>query len=500
MDAFSRPVNRRATVQERALAEIRVIVIGAGMGGLSAALALSGRTQVSVIERGTGPGGKMRETRIGARPIDIGPTVLTMKWVFDELFARAGADFDAEVPAERLAVLARHGWRDGSRFDLLADTAMSIEAVAAFAGSGEAARFANFLAEATRIYDTLRDSFLCAPAPDLLRMMRAAGPFKLLQIDPFTSYWTALGRYFHDPRLRQLFARYATYCGSSPFKAPATLMLIAHVEKAGVWAPREGMAGLARAAARLAEKRGAAFRFNETVGEILVDRGRIAGVVTASGERIAADAVILNGDVAALSGGSFGSAASAAAAPRSSRSQSAITFALSAAPSGFDLERHNVFFSSDYRAEFDAVFDRREVPGEPTTYVWAPPAPHNGARPLFCLVNAPVDARIPATQMLDRAREAMLAQLGACGLTLSVQSISTMTPADFAHDYPGTDGAIYGAPSHGWRATFERPGVRTRISGLYLAGGSVHPGPGVPMAALSGMAAATCLMNDFGLT
>lgn len=483
-----------------ALAEKRVIVIGAGMGGLSAALVLSGRARVTVLERAAGPGGKMRAAIVGGRAIDIGPTVLTMKWVFDELFARAGADFDAEVPADRLPVLARHGWRDGSRFDLFAEDAASIEAVTAFAGREEAARFSGFLVEARRIFETLRESFLRAPAPDMGRMMRAAGPLRLLKIDPFTTYWAALGRYFHDARLRQLFARYATYCGSSPFKAPATLMLIAHVEKAGVWSPRDGMAGLARAAARVAGARGAAFRFNEAAAEICIDQGRVAGVVAASGERLAADAVVLNGDVSALGGGLFGSAAAAAAPAAAARSQSAITFALSSQASGFDLDRHNVFFSGDYKAEFDAVFDRREVPREPTTYVWAPPAPTAGPRPLFCLVNAPADARGPAPGTIDRVREAMLAHLRACGLTLDVTSAQAMTPADFARDYPGTDGAIYGAPSHGWRATFARPGVRTRVPGLYLAGGSVHPGPGVPMAALSGMAAATCLMSDFGLT
>lgn len=469
------------------------------MGGLSAALSLAGRAAVTVVERGAGPGGKMREAVIDGRAIDIGPTVLTMKWVFDELFARAGADFDADVPAERLSILARHGWRDGSKFDLLADERASVDAVAAFSGREEAARFAQFLAEARRIYETLRESFLRAPAPAISRMIRAAGPLKLLRIDPFTTYWAALGRHFHDPRLRQLFARYATYCGSSPFSAPATLMLIAHVEKAGVWAPREGMAGLARAAARLAERRGVAFRYNEAIAEISVDGGRVSGAVAAGGERLGADAVVFNGDVSALGAGLLGAGAAKAAPPRSPRSQSAITFALSAAASGFPLDRHNVFFSGDYRAEFDAVFDRREAPREPTAYVWAPAAAAAGPRPLFCLVNAPAGSP-PQADIIGRARESLLAQLRACGLSLDIKSETVMTPADFARDYPGTDGAIYGAPAHGWRATFERPGVRTRIPGLYLAGGSVHPGPGVPMAALSGMAAATCLMTDFGLT
>ena len=336
-------------------------------------------------------------------------------------------------------------------------------------------------------------------ALDMLRMMASAGPLNLLKIDPFSTYWNALGRYFRDPRLVQLFGRYATYCGSSPFRAPATLMLIAAVEKAGVWAPAEGMAGLARAAARLAARNGAVFRYREEAAEVLTDNSRVSGVRLSSGERIAADAVILNADAGAVAAGLLGAAAAGAVPAARARSQSGVTFTFAAQASGFRLDRHNVFFSRDYKAEFDAVFERAAAPAEPTTYVWAPSA--GAARqPLFCLVNAPASGARFTEEDAARVRDRMIEHLAACGLKLDVAAEAAMTPAGFAKDYPGTDGAIYGAPSHGWRATFARPGVRTRIRGLYLAGGSVHPGPGVPMAALSGMAAATCLMNDFALT
>jgi 1-hydroxycarotenoid 3,4-desaturase len=469
------------------------------MGGLAAALSLARRAEVTVLERAAHPGGKMRDIKIGGARIDIGPTVLTMKWVFDDLFSRAGADFDAEVPAQRLDCLARHGWRDGSRFDLLSDDRAAADAVGVFAGAEEMRGFVRFLADARRIYDMLRDSFLRAPAPDMLGMIASAGPLKLLKIDPFSTYWTALQRYFRDPRLVQLFGRYATYCGSSPFRAPATLMLIAAVEKAGVWAPIEGMAGLARAAARLAETNGARFRYGEQAAEVLTDGARVSGVRLSSGERIAADAVILNADAGAVAAGLLGAGAARAVPAVRARSQSAVTFTFAAAASGFTLDRHNVFFSRDYKAEFDAVFTQGAAPMEPTTYVWAP-SPSGGVQPLFCLVNAPASGASFTAENAARARERMIDHLAACGLKLDVAAESAMTPAGFAQDYPGTDGAIYGAPSHGWRATFERSGVRTKIRGLYLAGGSVHPGAGVPMAALSGMAAATCLMNDFALT
>ncbi len=499
LDAFQKPVNRAHCRKARKLPEKRVIVVGAGMGGLAAALTLSSRASVTVLERAAKPGGKMRSMVIDGEPIDIGPTVLTMKWVFDELFAAAGLEFDSLVTTRRLDVLARHGWRDGSMFDLLADERAATDAVGRFAGAAEAKGFARFTADSARIFTTLRDSFLRAPAPDMARLIAGAGPFRLLKLDPFTSYWQALGRYFNDARLKQLFARYATYCGASPFKAPATLMLIAHVERVGVWVADGGMAGLARTIADCAASKGAVFHFGQHVAEVLVENGRVVGVMTAAGERFDADAVIVNADAAAIASGALGSAAASAApgGANRARSQSALTFALAAVPSGFALDRHNVFFSNDYRAEFDSVFERREIPAQPTTYVWAPTRGR-----LFCLVNAPANggSHTYSAQEIDVCRRRMLDHLQACGLTMAVKISMAMTPADFARDYPGTDGALYGAPSHGWQATFQRPGVKTRVPGLYLAGGSVHPGPGVPVAALSGLAAAKCLMSDFGLT
>lgn len=482
------------------LADRNIIIIGAGMGGLAAAMMLAGRAKVTVLERRDGPGGKMRDIAIGGTRTDIGPTVLTMKWVFEELFAAAGANFDCEVPSLRLDILARHGWRDGSRLDLLADDQAAVDAIGVFAGVNEARGFRRFVTDARRIEDTLRCSFLRAPAPDMIRLVSDAGLMKVMRIDPFSTYWSALNRYFRDPRLMQLFGRYATYCGSSPFKAPATLMLIAAVEKAGVWAPEDGMAGLARAVANLAAARGAAIRYREEATEVIVEYGRAAGVRIATGERLSADAVIVNADASAVAAGLLGASAEKIVKGPYERSQSAVTFAFAATAKGFPLEHHNVFFSSDYRAEFDAVFVAGMAPAEPTTYIWSPEGSISESQALFCLVNAPALGASFSEHETMRAKERMIEHLLACGLSLDIAQSTTMTPADFARDYPGTDGAIYGAPSHGWRATFKRPGVRTRLPGLYLAGGSVHPGPGVPMAALSGMSAARCLMKDFGLT
>ena len=229
----------------------------------------------------------------------------------------------------------------------------------------------------------------------------------------------------------------------------------------------------------------------------------------ADGQRIDADAVICNGDSNAVATGLFGDIGAAVkpTAP-GERSLSALTWAALTVPEGFPLLRHSVFFSGDYRAEFDAL-KRGRLPTEPTVYVCAQDRADTDAAPstperLLCLVNAPAtgDAGQPTPEEIARCAERTLHQLRRCGLTLRFDPPTTVTtaPAQFGTLFPATGGALYGPNAHGWAASFRRPGARTKLPGLYLAGGSTHPGPGVPMAALSGRLAASALMADLAST
>lgn len=496
----------------RTLTSDRIVVIGAGVAGLVAALrlALEG-FEVVLVERAETPGGKMRRIEIDGCPIDAGPTVFTMRWVFDEIFAAAGTSLDRELSLQPVDVLARHAWGPHERLDLFADETRSAEAIGEFAGAAEARRYRAFCQRARQVYETLEVPFIRAAEPSPVSLVRAAGLRglgKLWQVSPFAQLWQTLGQYFHDTRLRQLFGRYATYCGASPFGAPATLMLIAHVEQNGVWLVQDGMYRIAQTLAGLATYHGARFRYGEEASEILVAGGRVSGVRLASGERIGADAVVVNADAAALARGRFGAAVSQAvpAVPRSKRSLSAVTWALLAETEGFPLIRHNVFFSGDYASEFDDIFQRGRLPVAPTVYVCAqdrgdahdPDA--RGHERLLCLVNAPAlgDIRDFDRSEIEQCEKSSFGLLERCGLHIKrrpAQSRVT-TPAAFERLFPATGGALYGQALHGWKTSFNRPGARTPIAGLYLAGGSVHPGPGVPMAALSGQLAAACVTED----
>ena len=488
----------------------RVIVVGAGMGGLSAAidLAVAG-FEVTVVEAAEAPGGKVRTVLVGGRPVDAGPTVFTMRWVFDELFAAAGHDLDRELTLQPAEILARHAWRDGSRLDLFADLEKTAAAIGEFAGPRDADGYRRFCGRSREVYDTLLEPFIRSERPSPLGLVRAVGLRNigaLWRTAPFRNLAGALGSYFADPRLRQLFGRYATYVGTSPYLAPATLMLIAHVEKTGVWRVEGGMRSVAAALQRVARARGALFRCGTAVAEIGVSGGRVHGVRLADGEQLPADAVVFAGDSSALGAGLLGEAARVAAPvvapPR--RSLSALTWCLCARASGFPLSHHNVFFSDDYRAEFTDLFGSARIPADPTVYVCAQDRGPGESRAvadaerLLVLINAPARGDVELTDPQPHFARAQ-SLLNDCGLDLVAESAVVTGPDGFARLYPGSGGALYGRANHGPFASFARGGPATAIDGLYLAGGTVHPGAGVPMAALSGRLAARRVAADLGL-
>lgn len=498
-----------------AVKDNQTIVIGAGIGGLVSAALLSARgLSVTVIEKEKVPGGKVRQLNVEGAAVDAGPTVFTMRSVIDDIFEAAGAVTSDYLKLERADTLARHAWGRDEQLDLFSDPEKSADAIGAFAGAKAARGFRSFSAEAKRIFDILDKPFLQNTKTYPPGLMWRIGLWRvkaLLDIRPYESIWKVLGEHFDDPRLRQLFGRYTTYCGSSPFHTPATLMLISHVESQGVWKINGGMNALAHAIETVARNNGARFRYGDAVSEIQTSHSKVSGVRLASGETISAQSVICNADPAALGSGLFGETAKSAArvTPSSKRSLSAMVWLAKTKTSGFTLDHHNVFFSADYAAEF-ADIKTGKPPSEPTVYVCAL---DRGAtdRPvgdaerrqtperLQIIVNAPAngDSKNYDIKERERCTSNMLKRLNACGLELDDPlPHKLVTPNDFSTLFPATGGALYGRASHGWAASFLRPGSRTRIRGLYCAGGATHPGAGVPMAALSGRLASEAVIAD----
>lgn len=494
-----------------------VIIIGSGIGGLVSAALLSARgLPVILLEKEATPGGKVRQLDVAGAMVDGGPTVFTMRPELADMFEAAGARLEDHVTLEKADVLARHAWDDSETLDLFADQEKSVDAIGRFAGAQAAKGYRSFSAEAARIYDTIEHSFMKNTKAYPLTLMWRVGWWRLnamRAIRPYDTMWNALGEHFADPRLRQLFGRYATYCGSSPFETPATLMLIAHVEAQGVWKIKGGISALAKALANVGANNGAHIRYNTGVREILVSGGKASGVVLENGERLAASSVICNADPSALGSGFFGEAARTALRPmpENKRSLSAMVWLINAESSGFDLEHHNVFFSDDYTKEF-ADISAGGAPQRPTSYVCAldrgaempdGAAINTGtsgkAERFQVIVNAPAngDTKTYSGQEREKCTRNMLDSLSKCGLELEHPlPHQLVTPNEFAQLFPATGGALYGRASHGWAASFLRPGCRTRIKGLYCAGGGTHPGAGVPMAALSGKIASAAVLSD----
>jgi len=485
----------------------RILIIGAGIGGLAAAvrLAASGR-RVEILERHDWAGGKMRTLPSSAGPVDAGPTVLTLRGVFDDLFACAGTRLADHVTLQPLPLLARHFWSDGTTLDLTGSVGANRAAISAAFGTDAGADFLRFERETRALFRAFEAPVMRAAAPSFLGSAQAALRAPLLSpwLVPGRKLDTILRARFREPRLRQLFGRYATYVGGNPLQAPAVLGLIWQAEGAGVWAVKGGMAALARALVKVFEGLGGQIHFGAEVAEILTEKGAVRGVRLADGVDLPCAQIVHNGDPAALGH----MLPSAPLGPRQTqpRSLSAQVWTIAAqvetgriGPS--DLAYHNVFFADDPAMEFGPLA-RGETPASPTIYVCAQDRatgrPTGQERFQFILNAPPVsdtpqpkDAPCPL-HPFDR-----LAQFG---LTLSPRAHPaphTLTqPQDFAGLFPHSQGALYGLSPDGPMATFQRPVARTKIKGLYLAGGGVHPGAGVPMAALSGQHAAAALQSD----
>jgi 1-hydroxycarotenoid 3,4-desaturase len=488
------------------------------MGGLASAARLSALGHdVTVIEKEASVGGKARRVTVDGELIEAGPTVFTMRDVYDGIFRGCGERLEDHVTVRRAEVLARHAWGSdhpggAGRLDLFADPLRSEAAIGDFAGREAALGYRRFRAATRRMHDILdepmmRGDNVSSPLPLLWRIgLHRLDAFAAMR--PHTNMWKALAEFFPDPRLRQLFGRYATYCGSSPFAAPATLMLIAHVEARGVWLIEGGIHSLARALHTVCAARGVTFRFGTAVSEIEVANGRASGVRLVDGSRIGADAVICNADPNALATGQLGEGAMRAvrALPAQKRSLSAMVWFAHAQTDGFDMTHHNVVFSPDYGREFAEIADGR-IPSDPSVYVCAQDRSARqergpeitGRERLQIIVNAPAngDTHTYSSEEIEQCTRAMTRRLARCGLTLERDMPSQVaSPTDWNRLYPATGGALYGRASHGSAASFLRQGQRTRLPGLYCAGGATHPSAGVPMAALSGLLAAKTASAD----
>ena len=487
----------------------RVAVIGGGLGALSGAIRLARQGfSVQLFEKNPKIGGKVNEVVLGDYRFDTGASLLTMPFVIDELFEFAGfkrSDYLDFVPIDPIC---RYFFPDGSAMDASADKKKMEDAIAQLS-LDDVEAYERFLKYTERIHDLTAEIFMFTPIHEFKKLMKPQHfrtLFRLHQIDPFRTVHQSVSRFFSDPRLVQLFDRYATYNGSDPFQAPATLNIIPYIEYGlGGYYVTDGIYRLIDALAAIARELDVQIHTSAAVEKICHDDRRANGVQV-NGERIKADYVLCGADaVVAYNKLIDGHQSRRERLKRLEPSLSGMVFLWGVSAKHPKLAHHNIVFSSDYDAEFKQIFKHRQVPDEPTIYIAitskadATHAPTDGEN-WFVLLNMPYLApgQIWGKEK-DRMRSVVLDKLKRLGFDIAdrIEVEQIYTPEDFSELYASNRGSIYGISSNSKTTAFKRIPNRSRIlDGLYFAGGSVHPGGGIPLVILSGKMAATLIAED----
>jgi phytoene desaturase len=472
------------------------VVIGAGLGGLACAARLASQGHdVTVVESGGTVGGKLGEhVREGFR-FDTGPSLVTLPAALRDLFLKTGRPLEESLDLVPVDPVAHYRFADGTELDAPnADLPGLCDAFDTALGPGAGADWQRFHAYAERLWDVTRTPFLESPldGPAALARLALRRPHHLLAVAPWRSLRDVGRRFLRDPRQRTFLERYATYAGSDPRRAPAALAVIPYVEQAfGGWFVRGGLRRIVDAVHERALERGAVVVTGARASRITTSAGRVDGVGLADGNRLVADVVVANADATQVYGDLLPSPREQRRIARATPSLSGFVLLLGVRGRTPSLRHHTVLFGGDYDAEFDRIFGTPARPvDDPTLYVSVPPdAAPPGDEAWFVLANAPRQGPVDwdAPGVAAAYADHLLATLAARGHDVRdrLAFAEWRTPADLERATGAPGGAIYGTSSNGARAAFLRPRNRSRVPGLFLVGGSAHPGGGIPLVTLS---------------
>jgi phytoene desaturase len=477
----------------------KALIIGAGIAGIATAIRLAVKGyHVEVFEANSYPGGKLSEFEKDGFRFDAGPSLFTMPQYVDELFKLAGKTPSDYFQYQKLDVLCKYFYEDGTKLTAYADAGKFAAEVSKTMGEPSSA-IEKYTANSSNIYNITNHVFLeksLHRPKTFLSLSTLKSIFKIRQIDAMRTMHTANQFFFNDERMVQFYDRYATYNGSNPYRAPATLNVIPHIEQHfGAYFPKDGMFSITTSLVKLAESLGIRFNYNSRVDEIVLKRQSVTGIRVKDG-LIEAGIVISNMDVWFTYHQLLRT--HPALFPKKilsqERSSSALIFYWGINKQFPQLDLHNIFFSADYKAEFNHIWQQKDIYHDPTVYLNISAKYKNddapeGCENWFVMINVPANTGQNWNKLIADARKNIIAKLNKhlgedVGQLIISESI--LDPRDIENHTSSYQGSIYGTSSNSQFAAFLRHANKSsKINGLYFCGGSVHPGGGIPLCLLS---------------
>jgi phytoene desaturase len=477
----------------------KAIIIGAGIAGIATAvrLAVKGYT-VEVFEANSYPGGKLSEFEKDGFRFDAGPSLFTMPQYVDELFRLAGKEHKEYFNYQRLETLCNYFYADGTRLIAYADPVKFAEEVAKTT-TESSSNLLKYAANSADIYNITNHVFLEQSLHRLKTFLSwdtVRSIFRMGKIDAMRTMHKANESFFTDKRLAQFYDRYATYNGSNPYTAPATLNVIPHIEQHfGAYFPDGGMFQITASLVKLAESLGVKFNYKSPVEEIVLD-GKKATGVKVKGEIKQADIIVSNMDIYFTYTKllKYRKNLYPKKILSQERSSSALIFYWGINKQFPQLDLHNIFFSADYKAEFDQIWLQKDIYSDPTVYLnisskFKPDDATAGCENWFVMINVPSNTGQDWDKLIAETRANIITKLSTMlgeDVSKLIISESILDPRSIESRTSSYQGSIYGTSSNSQFAAFLRHANKSsKISNLYFCGGSVHPGGGIPLCLLS---------------
>jgi phytoene desaturase len=493
------------------MAKKRIAVIGAGLGGLSAAIRLANaRYDVDVFEQNDDAGGKAGSLVFNGFRFDTGPSLLTMPNVLKELFSECGESIQDYIHLKKLDVICKYFYPDSTIINAFSDLNQFGKEIERTTHDKHKS-LKNYFNYCKTIYDLTAELFLYKSpqqASTYLSMKAVSTLFQIKSIDPFRTVHQANSLFFRDKKIIQLFDRYATYNGSNPYLAPATLNIIPHVEYTmGSYIPQEGIFSISKALRQLAENKGVNFYFNSKVEKIEIKNNSVKGIVL-GGKSYSYNVVLSNTDVLTTYKNliEVNSKKVTDKLSKHDLSTSAIVFYWGVKGKHEQLEIHNILFSEEYKNEFDDLFTNKVIHSDPTIYIYISSKYKSSDAPKDCenwfvMINTPPINNQNWDKEIKKYRSIIISKIKktlSIDLENKISAEKVLSPPDLESFTGSYRGSIYGISSNDRFAAFLRhPNFSKDISELYFCGGSVHPGGGIPLVILSGKIASDMIKKKY---